>query len=185
MKTSILVKHQHVSFLQLAQVTSTMLFITLHIPRWFLSTDSRQGQYVSPGTALLSCHYTQIVLKMLKSLCAVLMMTPGSCACQWSSFMSVCPQCWNKSWGGTSTPSSPSPLPASLSRSTLKSQMVIWSSEPDAASTLESWGFHSKDVMGWLCWLNMAMAFTGWLCNTNTNHYPMAFAIFTPTPIST
>lgn len=38
--------------------------------------------------------YTLIVLKILKPLSAVLIMTPGNCRCQWTSFTSFWP--WNK-----------------------------------------------------------------------------------------
>ena len=44
--------------------------------------------------------YTLIVLKMLKPLRAVVISTPGSCGCQWSSFISFCPWWIKRSWGG-------------------------------------------------------------------------------------
>ena len=101
--------------------------------------------------------YTQIVLKMLKSLSAVLIITPGSCGCQCSSFMFIWPQCWNRSCGGTSGSSSSGPS----SRSTLKSQMVIWLSAPDTARTLESSGFHSREVMSPVCCSKVAIGLMG------------------------
>lgn len=99
-------------------------------------------------------YYTLIVRKMLKPLCAVLIMTPGNCLCQCNSLMSVCPWCMNNNWGGTSGPPS-----GSLSFSTDKSQIVIWLSDPEAAKTELSLGFHSIDVIGAVWCLKKAAAF--------------------------
>ena len=71
------------------------------------------------------CH-TLIVFMMLKPLRAVVMRTPGSWGCQWSSLISDWPWWMNSNCGGTSAPPSPSLLPPSLSCSTAKSHWTTW-----------------------------------------------------------
>ena len=102
---------------------------------------------------------------MLKPLCAVLSITPDSWVCQWISLTSVCPWWINNNCGGTCGSSVLWPA-ASASRSTAKSQNVIWSSEPDAANTDPSVGCHCTDVMGAVWCLNTATAFP--CCNNTT-----------------
>ena len=105
--------------------------------------------------------HTLIVLKILKPLWAVLRITPGSCRCQWSSLMSVCPWWINNNCAGTS--GSPCEEPAvSESRSTPRSHREIWSSEPAAANTELSRGCHSTDVMGAVWCLNRAAGWPLW-----------------------
>ncbi len=113
----------------------------------------------------LKCH-TLMVLNTLNPLCAVLIIRPGICGCQWSSFISFWPWCMNSNCGGRSSVlislsfsvcsiCAFIALSASSSFSTAKSQIVSRSSSPDAANTVESFAFHSTLVMGLVWCFNM------------------------------
>lgn len=91
---------------------------------------------------------------MLKPLWAVLMMDDVIWGCQWSSLISFCPWWIKRSCGGSSWSSSP--LAASESLSTDKSQRAIWLSAPPDANTLGSEGCHSTVVTGSVWCLNVA-----------------------------
>jgi len=110
-----------------------------------------------------SWRYTLIVRKKLKSLPAVLMITPGSCGCQWSSLMSFCPKWMKNSWAGTPGMSS---LRSAFVAST--SHNVSSLSSLEAARTERSWGHHSIEVIGPEWYLNLATvrnevtAWPGW-----------------------
>jgi len=111
-----------------------------------------------------------IVRNMLKVSIAVLMITPGSCECQWSSLISFCPWCTNSSCAGTS--SSELAVVTASSDSTAKSQIVSRSSAADTASTELSFGFHSSDVIGAVWYRNdttgLNVDVPAWTPNTAT-----------------
>ena len=66
----------------------------------------------------------------------------------------------NSNWGGTFGSSSlEEDLGSLLSFSTAKSQIEIWSSDPEAAKTELSLGFHSMEVMGAVWCLKEAAGF--------------------------
>merc|ERR1712036_185824 len=94
-----------------------------------------------------------MVRNTLKPLAAVLMITPGICLCQCTSLISVCPMWINNNCGGMSFSDGST---FSAPRSTAKSQMEIWLSDPDAVNTELSVGCHSTDVIGALWCLNVA-----------------------------
>ena len=118
-------------------------------------------QFIRPSSS--SCRYTLIVRKKLKSLPDVLMITPGSCGCQWSSLISSCPWWMKNSWAGTPGMSS---LRSAFVAST--SHNVSSLSSLEAARTERSWGHHSIEVIGPEWYLNLATvrnevtAWPGW-----------------------
>lgn len=148
-------------------LSTTGLFTSLeHYTEHWLYKSTADGKTLNTGSSLplslllRTSFHTLIVLNTLNPLWAVLIMTPGSWGCQCNSLMSVCPWCINNSWGGTLGSSSPSAVLASvLSFSTARSQIEIWSSDPEAANTELSLGFHSIDVIGAVWCLKEATGF--------------------------
>lgn len=96
---------------------------------------------------------TEMLLKILNPVSAVVMRAPGICGCQCTSFTSLWPWCTNSNCGGTSRspPCGDCAGCSSSSSSTDRSQSDTWSSRPEAAKMLSSVGCHSIDETGAEC----------------------------------